>query len=436
MTDTALKNVLKEIIADNQSSSSEELVPRHLSISTIDKKAHVVIGVRRAGKTTFLHQIQDSIKKSGIERENFVELNFFDDRLSSLTGESLGLITEAYFDLYPEKKGEEKVYFFFDELQEVLGWEKFVERLLRSEISEVYITGSSANMLSKEISTQMGGRALSWELFPLSFKEFLDFHQINSNSNTSKTRFILQKAFREYFLKGGFPEVQFQNDNVRRQIHQEYFKAIINRDVVQRHDTPHPRAVKDLAQRLVGMTGSLYTTNRLYQFLRSIDHKLSKSFVSDCLDWFEDSYFLFSVYLYDKSLSRRKTNPRKIYCIDPGLVSSVTVPRKRDEGRLLETLVFIHLRNQGLELAYYKTKSGREVDFVYTDKRGDLKLMQVALHLEHPETKERELRTLFEALEEQKVLKGMLLTLDDEEVVSQGEYTIEVKPVWKFLHES
>ena len=435
MTDTALKRLLAEIIADNQNRPFLELLPRRVRIATIENKATVVLGVRRSGKTSLLHQLQRQLLDQGVDPKNIVEINFFDDRLQTLTAETLGLITEAYYEQFPEKKGEEKVYFFFDELQEIKGWERFVERLQRTEISEIYITGSSSAMLSKEIASQMGGRALSHELFPLSFAEYLDFQGIRFSDASSKTRLILQKEFRQYLQSGGFPEVQFQDRTTRRLIHQEYYKAIVNRDVVVRHDVRHPRAVNNLAHRLVSSSASLYTTNRLYQYLRSQSHRLSKDFVADCLEWFEDSYFLFSTYIRDQSLNRRQVNPRKIYCVDHGAIRSLIPPSHHDQGRLLETLVFVELRRRGLAPFYYKTDSNYEVDFAVDSLSGDLKLIQVALHLEDPKTRKRELRALLDAMAEQKLEKALLLTMDDQETIRESGRTIEVLPVWRFLLE-
>ena len=147
-------------------------------METVPGKATVCIGVRRSGKSTFLFQVIQRLLDSGVPRENLLYLNFFDDRLHALRQDRLGLITEAYYSIYPEKKNTETVYCFFDEIQAVPGWEPFIDRLMRTEKCEVYLTGSSARMLSREIATQMRGRALSWELFPFSFQEFLDYKGI------------------------------------------------------------------------------------------------------------------------------------------------------------------------------------------------------------------------------------------------------------------
>ncbi|MGB3976199.1 MAG: AAA family ATPase [bacterium] len=172
---------IKSIILDFQELQQETGVPRRLHIETMRGKATVCIGVRRSGKSTYMFQIIQRLLNSGVSRHNILYLNFFDDRLHNLRHNNLGLITEAYYSLYPEKKNTEMVYCFFDEIQAASGWEPFIDRLMRTEKCEVYLTGSSAEMLSKEIATQMRGRALSWELFPFSFQEFLDYKEIDTD---------------------------------------------------------------------------------------------------------------------------------------------------------------------------------------------------------------------------------------------------------------
>ena len=156
---------LKEIILDFQEAELATGVPRRLRVTAVPGKATVCIGPRRSGKSTFMFQLVRKLLASGVSRENILYLNFFDDRLRQLQRDGLVVVLEAYFSLYPEKKNAQKVYCFFDEIQTVPGWEAFVDRVMRTEVCEVYITGSSARMLSREIATQMRGRALSWELF-------------------------------------------------------------------------------------------------------------------------------------------------------------------------------------------------------------------------------------------------------------------------------
>jgi uncharacterized protein len=197
--------VIKQILLDNQESQLFCGSTRQVAFPVIPGKASICIGVRRSGKSTLLHQKIESVKQT-IPKENILFLNFFDDRLMEVRNGRLHLVIDAFYSLYPNKKGE-KIYCFFDELQECADWEPFVDRILRTENAEVYITGSSAKLLSKEIATQMRGRALTVELFPFSFREYLDFNSVPHQKLTSETRYKLEHWFDKYLETGGFPEV-------------------------------------------------------------------------------------------------------------------------------------------------------------------------------------------------------------------------------------
>ncbi len=424
---------LKSIILDFQEVELETGVPRRLKVKTIPGKATVCIGVRRSGKSTYLFQVIKRLLNNGVSRENILYLNFFDDRLHNLRQVGLGLITEAYYSLYPEKKNTETVYCFFDEIQAVDGWEPFVDRLMRTEKCEVYITGSSARMLSKEIATQMRGRALSWELFPFSFREFLDYKRINATRLSTKKRLLVQKAFDEYWETGGFPEVVGLDRYLRIKIHQEYFQAILFRDLVERHDISHPRAVMDLAHRLVDNTASLYSVNSLTGYLKSLGHKAPKAAVSDYLEWFEDAYFLFTVRIFDASLARSKSNPKKIYCIDHALVTSVASGILVNTGHLLENLVFTALRRVTPDIYYCKTKGGLEVDFLVQLQDRSRMLVQVCESMAEPQTRKREVAALTEAMAEYGLKSGTVVTRNEEEQIKVDAGKIEVVPAWRFL---
>jgi uncharacterized protein len=325
-------DTLKSMILDFQEAPLETGVPRRMALQPVPRKASVCIGVRRCGKSTFMFQIMQRLLDSKVPRQNILYVNFFDDRLHGLQQAGIGLVTEAYYSLYPEKKNAETVYCFFDEIQSVDGWEPFVDRLMRTEKCEVYLTGSSARMLSKEVATQMRGRALSWEMFPFSFREFLDSRGIDASGELStKRRLMVQKAFEDYWETGGFPEVLAVPRQVRIKTHQEYFHAVLFRDLVERHDVSHPKAVSDLAHWLVDNIASPYSVNRLTGYLKSLGHNAPKSAVSDYLAWFEDAYFFFSVRLFDASLARSHSNPKEGLlrrpCRDP--VARLGGPRQR-----------------------------------------------------------------------------------------------------------
>ena len=429
-----MPDVLRDIILDFREAALPTGVPRRVDLTPVPGKAAVCIGPRRAGKSTFLFQRVQKLLDRGVPRDNVLYLNFFDDRLRHLRRDGLGSVPDAYFSLHPEKKNAETVHCFFDEIQVVPGWEPFVDRLMRTENCEVCITGSSARMLSREIATQMRGRALSWEIFPFSFREFLDFHGVDGAGPLSpRRRLLVRKAFDQYWERGGFPEVAGLDRALRVRIHQEYWGAMLFRDLVERHDVSHPRAVADLAHRLVDNAASLYSVNRLTGYLQSLGHRAPKSAVSDYVQWFEDAFFLFTVRIFDASFARASANPKKVYCVDHALVRSVGSGVLVNAGHLLENLVFMALRRCTPEICYFKSRNGREVDFVALMPDGSRALVQACESLADPRTRAREVGALDQAMAELGLRTATIVTRGEEETVSVDAGVIEVVPAWRFL---
>jgi predicted AAA+ superfamily ATPase len=428
--------LLKEIILDAQESVLFTGVQRSLQVTPVEKKATIIIGVRRCGKTILLNQVVNRLISEGVSKYNFLYINFFDDRLAQLKTAGPDKVLEAYFMIYPEKKLQEKIYCFFDEIQVVLGWESFIDRIMRTENCEVYITGSSAKMLSKEIGTQMRGRAISWELFPFSFREYLNSTGVkNSLTASSRDRIIIQKTFADFYEQGGFPEVIGLNRPLRIKIHQEYFNSILFRDLIERYDIAHPRALVDLSVKLLENIASLYTLNGLTNFLKSLGHKVPKNSVAEYLAWFEDAYFLFTMRMFSASFSKSNVNPKKIYCIDNAFVRSVTSGILVNSGHQLENIVFVALRRLNNSLYYYKTSTNQEIDFLMQDQQRNITLIQVCQTLVNPSTRQREISVLQIAMKELGLLKATIVTRDETDKIEVNDGIIEVVPVWKFLLE-
>jgi len=424
---------LSEIILDGQERALSCGVQRHLSYELVSRKAFVCIGVRRCGKSTLLDQIMAALIGKGISRQSMLYVNFFDDRLDSQRHGQIGDVIETYFTLFPEKRGHEKVYCFLDEIQMVDNWEPFVERLLRAENCEVFLTGSSSRMLSKEIATQMRGRAATWELFPFSFREFLDRRDIPYERISSPVRSRIQQGFLEFWECGGFPEVTDMSARLRVMTHQEYFKTIVHRDVVERNDAAHPQAVLDLALRLINQVGSMYSVNALTGYVKSLGHKTTKTFVGECVEWLQDAYALFPVKIFHPSQSVQNANTRKIYCADHAMVRSVSSGILINAGHLLENLVFTHLRSITHRIHYYRTASGREVDFIWQRDGKEWQLVQVCETLVQPETRKREITALQEAMRELHIGEATIVTRDGDETVETADGVIHVTPAWRYL---
>jgi len=250
---------------------------------------------------------------------------------------------------------------------------------------------------------------------------------------STKKRLAVQKALEEYWETGGFPEVAGFDRHLRIKVHQEYFHAVLFRDLVERHDVSHPKAVTDLAHWLIDNTASLYSVNSLTGYLKSLGHKAPKSAVSDYLEWFEDAYFMFTVRIFDASLARSKTNPKKIYCVDHALVTSVSSGILVNSGHLLENLVFTALRRVSPDIYYCKTKGGLEVDFFAQLRNRTRLLVQVCESMAEPQTRKREVAALSDAMAELGLKSGTIVTRNEEEEIEADGGKIVAVPVWRFL---
>lgn len=244
---------------------------------------------------------------------------------------------------------------------------------------------------------------------------------------------MIRNHFDEYFKIGGFPEVRNVSDKIRLMIQQEYYKTILHRDVIERYNAIHPRAVMQAGYRMISSIATLYSLNRITAYLKSIGHKVSKDFVSSCIQWFEDTYFIFSVKIFDLSIAKQNVNAKKAYCIDHSLVISVSPGLSENKGLLLENLIFSHLRRISQRIFYYRTRKGNEVDFLWLDNKDNPNLVQVCFSLTASQTKKRELKAVGEAMQELDINHSIIVTLDEEKEIKNNNQVIQVIPAWKFL---
>jgi predicted AAA+ superfamily ATPase len=277
------------------------------------------------------------------------------------------------------------------------------------------LTGSSSHFLSSDIATQMRGRSLSWELFPFSFAEYLSVFKIDHKWKTPRNKSQILKLFNSYLIQGGFPETILSSDQLRHQILQEYFDSIFYKDLIERLKITEIFTAKAILKLLISQVGSLYSISKLYDKLRSLGFKLHKSLVMEVLSGLEDAYAFFSLPIFTESQQKKMINPKKLYCIDNGLVTAIQSGFNQNTGRLLENYVYLKLRKNKSILGYYKTNKGHEVDFVVSTK-GNLQFIQVCDSLSNEETRERELRALSEAINENPKATGLIITRVKEEV--------------------
>lgn len=430
-----MNQALREIILNHQEKMRVPQYRRDSELRAYPQKVSVCVGIRRCGKSTLMEQVMQDLLKRGVAPENICSINFADDRLWPSRATLLSDVDETYYGFYPEKRGREKVYFFLDEIQDIPHWELLVERLRREEECELYLTGSSAGLLSKEIATQLRGRTMTWELFPFSFREFLQVCDIDPAAReTTRQRQLLQKAWERYETEGGFPEVFGMPERDRIRTHQGYYDAVLLRDVIERYRVSSPMALRYVATRLVNQISCLCSVNKLVNELKSMGEPVGREKVSQYIKWLEDAYFLYLVPCYSASASLREREARKIYAVDHSMAVSLGAGILRNRGQLLENAVFMALRRRSPNVYYYKTEKGYEVDFaVVPEGNGPLCLVQVCESLAEPKTRRRELRALEAAMQERGVSEAWLITREERAEVPCEGGTVHVRPAYSLM---
>jgi predicted AAA+ superfamily ATPase len=428
--------LFEQLIADFQERSLPELTVRDAVLPALPGKIDTLIGMRRTGKSWRLFQAMQDRLASGVLKERLLYVNFDDERLQPLAAADLHRITDTWYRLYPRNK-DQQCFVYFDEIQNVPGWEAFVRRLLDTENVQISLTGSSARLLSREIATALRGRSLSTELFPFSFREMLRHSRPDESfavgPTSSRQIAILASALRDYANGGGFPEVQGLPSDLRARILQEYVDVVILRDVVERHQVTNVQALRYLIRHLLGAPGAAFSVNRFYNDLKSQGIAVGKNSLHEFLAYLEDAYLIQRLPLDSRSERQRQVNPRKVYPIDPGLARAYRYAPHAQRGWQLETLVFLDLRRRGLELSYFRSDSGYEVDFFARAFDQPAQAIQVAERLADGSTRARELRALEAAMNERHVAAATLVTLDEEERVETPSGTIDIIPAWRWL---
>ncbi|OGW05483.1 MAG: ATPase [Nitrospinae bacterium RIFCSPLOWO2_01_FULL_39_10] len=424
------KDILKTIITDSQEKDMSHVMDRDIQIPLNTGKVISLVGVRRSGKTHLLYSIINKLRKT-TDPKNIVYINFEDDRLFPLELKDLTNLLDAYYELYPDKKNE-RVYFFFDEIQNVQYWEKFIRRLYDTENCTVFITGSSAKLLSREIATTLRGRTLSYEVFPLSFSEFLRFKKINTDFYSSKSLAKIKNAFSEYLIKGGFPEIVNYDSTIFMKTLQEYIDLIMFRDVIERYNISNTFLLKRLIKFCFTNIATHVSFNKLYNDFKSQGLSLSRNTVYEYIACLEDAFALFTIPIYAKSVREQWRNPRKIYTVDVGFKTAMDYPFSIDIGRVFENIVFLELRRQSEKIYYFKGK--HEVDFYYTSD-GKEHLLNVSYDMESPATRAREIKGLIEAMKSLSLKEGSIITAEHKDMIKTDVGKINVIPLWEWLLE-
>ena len=391
------QKVIRQKIIDSQASALAKLTVREVWLPHMANKATAVIGMRRSGKSSLLWQLLAERHARGVARSGLLYFSFEDERLAGMRAQHLSLLLEEYYRLNPEWRDQRQATLLLDEIQLVPGWEQFIRRILDTEQLELFISGSSARLLSREVASSMRGRALEAVVTPFSFREYLRHNgrDISRPVLHKAQRSRLEQDLENYLLHGGFPEAQGLDGRTRQSLLRNYIDVVLLRDVIERHNLSQPQILRWMLQQLLANPAGRFSVHKFYADLKSRGLAIAKDSLHQLLAHLEDAFVIQTLRLASDSLRRQQVNPRKVYPADTAL--SYLYSGKVNWGHALETVVFHQLQRQGAELGYVRTAKGFEVDFYSRDPQGKTALIQVCTELGNSKVLMREVRALQDA---------------------------------------
>ena len=406
------KTLWGNIIKDFQKRRYRDIVQRdlHYPLDIPLDRAVVLSGPRRSGKTYLMYMGIKELLARKEDKNSILYVNFEDSRLVGAVSQDLNTLLEVFFEICPDRN--EKTWVFLDEIQVIPDWERFVRTLVDMENVNVFVTGSSSRLMSKEIATSMRGRSLTYNVYPFSFAEVLKAGKLEYEEYLSSAQMgeIIQKL-EDYVRYGGFPETVRYREEWDR-ILSEIVDVTIFRDIVERYDVKNIKMLKLFLNAI--FNSKEFSIHKFYNFLKSQGYKVSKNTLYTYFGYFEDSFIVFPLKRFSYSYKNIESSISKMYLVDNGLLSLQGI---RDYGRLIENIVFIELKRRSKgDLFYYKSTSGREIDFIIKEGKKVSELIQVCYMLDDFVTKEREVKALLQGSEELRCDNLLIITWDYEAV--------------------
>ena len=429
-----LRNIFQSIIALHQEEIPLSLHERSLQLPLNKQRIVTVTGVRRCGKSSLLHLTINRLLASGVDKEQILYIGFDDERLANMDVSDFDEILQAYRLMYPDRPLG-SVYMFFDEIQIVKGWELFVLRVYKSYCKNVYVTGSTAQMLSGEMSSALRGWPDEYTEYPLSFKEFIAFKGVKANRYTEEGAALMANMFKSYLLTGGFPQAVLANVETERvKLLQAYFNTMLFRDMIEHYNiSASPSVVRYFLKRVFNNITKPSSVNNIYNDLKSQGLKLSKDSLYQWLDYACNIFLLHKVPKYSKSIIKQSTSLSKYYVVDFALAKSVLLPQSEEKGKALENAVYMHLArhlNENEQIYYFN--EGAECDFVIANDEGVKELIQVCWELDEFNTP-RECGGLCAASAATGCKKASIITCNQAQSIHYGDLQINVVAAWDFM---
>ena len=418
-----MKNIFKQLISDFYVNDIKDVKKRDLTIPLNTNKIISIVWPRRSWKSYYLYWIINKLLKSWIAKENIVFINFEDERID-INWKDLQLLIDAYLELYDDKNLKD-CYFFFDEIQNIDNWEKFVRRIYDEWIKNIFITWSNSKLLSKEISTSLRWRNLSYELLPLSFKEYLDFKWEKLNFYTTKDKAKIINLQKEYLLWWWFPEIIKFSEDLKIKILQEYFDVMLYNDIIERYKIKNVIVLKEFVKQLIQSITSEYSINKIWNNLKSRWLKFDKNDLYDFIVYLDTIYFSKSLSKFEYSLNKQTL--KKIYLFDNWFINAISFNFSDNYGKLLENIVFIQLYRKYWDNIYF-LKNWSETDFIINKKENIV--IQVCYDL-NKKNYDREISWCLNWMNKFNINNSFLITSEQEKKININWKIINVIPFYK-----
>lgn len=392
----------------------------------------IVTGARRSGKSFLMKQLASALHKEGVEKKNILFINFEDPRWLKRDAALLFEIIETYQELM---QPGEKPYIFLDEIQGVAGWERWMRTIHELNKATLIVSGSNAKLLGRELGTVLTGRHLDIKVYPLSFREFLEFKGLQSFADSNSVSAV-RGYLREYFTKGTFPALVFLQSGIQEWF-LDYYDDVLEKDVIKRFKVRKIEQLKALLNFYMSNISKLSTFNSVAKFL-----KISPDTAEKFTAYFEQSYLLFPLRRFSFGFKEQQRSPRKIYSVDTVLAEAIGFRMSDDFGRVAENIVYLEylrrkITNPGYEFFYWKDeqagRDGKEVDFVVKNGNHVIEITQVCMGDLSGDTKKRELRAIAKAVKKINPEKIIVITDDFEGEEDFAAGKIQYVPLWKWL---
>lgn len=428
------KDVIKSLIAMRQNEIPFDVIERDLRLPINRKKIITVPGVRRCGKSTMMEIAINNLVHEGVPKENILWLGFDDERLINMSSDELDNVIIAYMEMFPNIQIKD-VHMFFDEIQLIKDWEYFVLRVYKSYCKNIYVCGSNATMLSTELVSALRGYPLEYEIYPLSFNEYCRFKGISTDSYLEQDKARLKTAFEDFIHASAFPEVvlaTFKSEQLK--LLHGYFDTMILRDLTEHYRISNTSVVRYLIKRIMDNLTKPTSINAIYNDIKSQGLKVSKDDLYLWADYACRIFMFIRIPKYSRSVGKERKSLDKYYCIDNGLRAAVLMPQSNDHGKYLENTILLQLKRNLLpsdKISYYQGHT--ECDFVLQREDRVVQLIQATWSITDAETREREIKGLLEASSATDCDNLLILTHDEEGILTKDGKQILVVPTWKWL---